>query len=158
MYNGRKLNVWCLRRHSYSKVGINSGPGDQGPRTTGPAGVQLFLEVYIYTSQLVLGTSASSLASNPLFAHHDASHNVYQLEILSASEKSECICRRLIWQAMSIQVYYFTSLQKLWISNSRYNSKFMFVWIVKKICTTVCHSDIQAVSLPVLFNFCNEVK
>jgi len=27
------------------------------------------------------------LYSNPLFAHHDASHDVYQLEIISASEK-----------------------------------------------------------------------
>jgi len=25
--------------------------------------------------------------ANPLFAHHDASHDVYQLEIINASEK-----------------------------------------------------------------------
>jgi len=56
-------------------VGINSGPGDQGTR--GPTGILGSL----YTSQLVLGTSASSLAANPLFSHHDASHDVYQLEL-----------------------------------------------------------------------------
>jgi len=48
------------------------GPGD--PRTHGdPA---LFRSVY--TSQLVIGTSANSLAVNP---HHDTSHDVYQLEL-----------------------------------------------------------------------------
>jgi len=50
------------------------GPGD--PRTQGdPARFGS-----LYTSQLVLGTSASSLAANPLFAYHNASHDVYQLE------------------------------------------------------------------------------
>jgi len=49
----------------------------QGPRTQGDPGS-------LYTSQLVLGTSASSLAA---FTHHDASHDVNQLEIISASEK-----------------------------------------------------------------------
>jgi len=54
-------------------VGINSGPGDQGTR--GPTGYPALFGS-LYTSQLVLGTSA-----NPLFAHHDASHDVYQLEL-----------------------------------------------------------------------------
>jgi len=38
----------------------------------------------LYTSQLVLGTSTSSLAyiANPLCACHNALHNVYQLEII----------------------------------------------------------------------------
>jgi len=57
------------------RVGINSGPGD--PRTHRDPAVFGSL----YTSQLVLGTSANSLAANPLFTHHDASHNVYQLEL-----------------------------------------------------------------------------
>jgi len=62
---------------SFSRVGINSGPGDQG--TLGdPA-----LFGSLYTSQLVLGTSASNLAANPLFAHHNTSHDVYQLELLA---------------------------------------------------------------------------
>jgi len=52
-------------------------PGPEDPRTHGdPA-----LFGSLYTSQLVLSTSASSLAANPLFAHHDASQNVYQLEL-----------------------------------------------------------------------------
>jgi len=38
-------------------VGINSGPG-----TRGPTGIQLFGS--LYTSQLLLSTSASSLATN----------------------------------------------------------------------------------------------
>jgi len=51
------------------------GPGD--PRThRDPA-----LFESLYTSQLVLSTSASSLAANPVFACHDASHDVYQLEL-----------------------------------------------------------------------------
>jgi len=61
-------------------VGINSGPGDKGPgdpRTH----VDPALFGSLYTSQLVLGTSASSLAANPLFAHHDVSHDAYQLEL-----------------------------------------------------------------------------
>jgi len=53
----------------------DSEPGDR--RTHGdPA-----LFGNLYTSQLVLGTSASSLAANPLFAHHDASYDAYQLEL-----------------------------------------------------------------------------
>jgi len=50
----------------------------------GPAGIQLFLEAYTldkFFSQLVLGISASSFAANPLFAHHDASHDDNQLEL-----------------------------------------------------------------------------
>jgi len=35
----------------------------------------------LYASKLVPGTSASSLAANPLFAHHDASNGVYQFEL-----------------------------------------------------------------------------
>jgi len=54
-------------------------------RTRGPRDPAIFGS--LFTSQLVLGTSASSLAANPLFTHHDASHDVYQIEIISASEK-----------------------------------------------------------------------
>jgi len=49
-----------------NRVGINSEPGDwthRDPRTHGDSGS-------LYTLQLVLSTSASSLAANPLFAHH----------------------------------------------------------------------------------------
>jgi len=44
-------------------------PEEQGPSSFGS----------LYTSQLVLGTSASCLAADPLFAHHNGSHNVNQL-------------------------------------------------------------------------------
>jgi len=51
------------------------GPGD--PKTHGdPA-----LFASLYTSQLVLRTFACSLAANPLFDHHNASHDVYQIRI-----------------------------------------------------------------------------
>jgi len=51
------------------------GPGD--PRTHGdPA-----LFGNLYTSQLVLGTSVSSVAANPHFGHHDASYDAYQLDL-----------------------------------------------------------------------------
>jgi len=58
----------------------------RGPRTPGPTGVQLFLEVYTlynlyYVPLLVVSHSQST------FCPHDASHDVYQLEIISASEK-----------------------------------------------------------------------
>jgi len=65
-YSGKKPVHRCLtgRYKQWTR--------DQGTR--GPMGIQLFLE-------LVLGTSASSLAANPLFEHHDASYDVYQLEL-----------------------------------------------------------------------------
>jgi len=47
----------------------------------------------LYTSQLVLGISARSLAANPFFARHDASHDIYQLEIISTSEKVSALTR-----------------------------------------------------------------
>jgi len=56
---------------------VELGPGD--PRNHG----DLALFGSLYTSQLVLGTSASSLAANPLFAHHDGS----SIRIISTSEK-----------------------------------------------------------------------
>jgi len=59
-----------------TRVGTNSGPG-----TRGPTGIQLFLEVYTPHNLYYIGTFASSLAANPLFAHHDASYDVYQLEL-----------------------------------------------------------------------------
>jgi len=59
--------------HTLPYHGINSGPGD--PRVSSS----------FWKFILVLGTSTSSLAANPLFACHDASHDVYQLEIISTS-------------------------------------------------------------------------
>jgi len=52
---------------------------DPGTKDPGPEDPALFGN--LYTSQFVLGTSASNLAANPLFAHYDASHDVYQLEL-----------------------------------------------------------------------------
>jgi len=56
-------------------------------------GIQLLFGS-LYTSQLILGTTASSLAAsasilaaNLLFAHHDASHNVNQLELQAPLKK-----------------------------------------------------------------------
>jgi len=47
--------MWLFR------VGINSGPGTMGTMTRGPRECPALFES-LYTSQLVLGTSASSLA------------------------------------------------------------------------------------------------
>jgi len=93
-------------------------------------------------SQLVLGTS---VVANP---------PVMMLCIMLSIRMPQYICRPLTCWAISILVYCFTSLQKLWISNLRFNSKFTFV----NFCVNVCYSIIQAVPLPVVFNFCSEVK
>jgi len=63
----------CKSSNPLLGLGINRGPEDPwgDPALFGS----------LYTSQLVLGTSASNLATNPHFAHHDASHDVYQLNI-----------------------------------------------------------------------------
>ena len=91
--------TWLLGDTTFSRVGKNSGSGDQGPGTRGPTRIQHFLEFYIYTSQhsiLVLGTSASSLA-NPLFlpSRHLA-WCLHQLDIINASEKKQLKLTALI--------------------------------------------------------------
>jgi len=62
------------------RVGINSGPEDQktlDQGTQGPMGVQLFLEFYMLHKVPLLVVFHSQ-------SRHDASHDVYQLEIISA--------------------------------------------------------------------------
>jgi len=59
---------------------VDPGTKDPGPGDLRTHGDPALFE-NLYTSQLALGTSASSLAANPLFAHHDASYDAYQLEL-----------------------------------------------------------------------------
>jgi len=126
-HNTKTLKPHCLW------VGINSGPGTRGPRDLWAFNsFYTVLHNLYWVPLLVVFHSQSTFCPSWCFTRCLSTRNYKGLW------KSECICRPLTHWAMRIPVYYFILLQKLWISNSRSNSKFKFLYYYVLFWYTGC--------------------
>jgi len=146
-------------------VGINSGPGDQGPWTRGPKDpresssfwkfIHLttctryvpLLVVHFFPSRCFTQCSSIRIisASKNVSAFVDHSHSEQWAYKSIISPRWGYLIRDLI---LNLPLYDCLAPRPQGLGQD------YFAWIVKTFFTSVCNSSIQAVPLLVLFNFC----